>query len=209
MDIACPNCNAAYRVPDALLLQRKPLRCVACGHAWVPELPAEAPPLPVAPILAAAVAQTAAPPEPSAPPPPPPPVEAAPPAAPSPIAAPVVNPPGAPRPASLPAEATESDTAPPRPPRGPSTPPPLAEPKWPRGNGARRTGREEAPAMVEEEEAPRPRRTRRRLSGVLLLLAWLLSLAVVGGTLTILFLFREDVAEAWSPFLRVVDLIGG
>jgi predicted Zn finger-like uncharacterized protein len=199
MDIACPNCKAAYRVPDALLLQRKPLRCAACGHAWVPELPAEAPALPVAPILAAAVAQQASPaPEPPAPPPRPA-IEAAPT-----VAAPVVNPPGAPRPASIPAEAPP---AAPRPARGPATPPPLAEPKWPKG-GRRRGGREPEPED-EEEDAPRPRRPRRRLSGGLLLLAWLLSLAVIGGTLTVLFLFREDVAEAWRPFLRVVDLIGG
>ena len=151
MEIACPNCNAAYRVPDALLLQRKPLRCAACGNAWVPELPAEASPLPVAPTVAAGVASSAPPPEP--------------------------DPPAAPRPASLP---PEGDAAP------------------------RRAGREdERPDGA--EEAPRPRR---RLAGGLLPLAWLLSLAVIGGTLTLLFLFRKDVAEAWRPFRRVLDLIG-
>ena len=55
----------------------------------------------------------------------------------------------------------------------------------------------------------RPRRTRRKLSGVLLLLAWVLSIAAIGGTLTLLFIFRADVAEAWSPFIRVVQVIGG
>lgn len=138
MEIACPNCNAAYRVPDALLLQRKPLRCAACGHAWVPELPAEASPLPVAPTLAAGVAPSAPPPDP--------------------------DPPAAPR----------------------------------------RAGREdERPDGA--EEGPRPRR---RLAGWLLPLAWLLSLAAIGGTLILLFLFRKDVAEAWRPFRRVLDLIG-
>lgn len=43
MDIACPNCAATYRVPEALLAQGKPLRCAACGETWVPELPAAAP----------------------------------------------------------------------------------------------------------------------------------------------------------------------
>jgi predicted Zn finger-like uncharacterized protein len=39
MDIACPNCAATYRVPEALLAQGKPLRCAACGETWVPEVP--------------------------------------------------------------------------------------------------------------------------------------------------------------------------
>ena len=86
MDIACPNCAATYRVPEALLAQGKPLRCAACGETWVPELPPapaveEAPPAepPVAEIPAAeaapAVVEAPAPeaaalaPEPTAPPP--------------------------------------------------------------------------------------------------------------------------------------------
>jgi predicted Zn finger-like uncharacterized protein len=197
MDIACPNCNAAYRVPDALLLQRKPLRCAACGHAWVPELPAEAPPLPVVPLRDAAAASTAPP---AAPEPPPAP---SPTPAPTPAPAPVTPPPGAPRPASLPPEAE------PQPALGSATPPPLIERKFPPGPGARRIGREEAEEDAPDEEAPRPRRQRRRLSGALLLFAWLLSLAVIGGTLAVLFVFRADVADAWRPFLRVVDVIGG
>jgi len=46
MDIVCPNCAAAYRVPDTLLATGKPLRCAACGVEWVPGAipPAEAPP---------------------------------------------------------------------------------------------------------------------------------------------------------------------
>jgi len=39
MDIACPNCAATYRVPDALLASGKPLRCAACGQEWVPATP--------------------------------------------------------------------------------------------------------------------------------------------------------------------------
>lgn len=48
MDIACPNCAATYRVPEALLAQGKPLRCAACGETWVPEIP-PAPPAEDAP----------------------------------------------------------------------------------------------------------------------------------------------------------------
>lgn len=43
MDIGCPNCAATYRVPDALLASGKPLRCVACGHAWIPAMPEREP----------------------------------------------------------------------------------------------------------------------------------------------------------------------
>lgn len=72
MDIACPNCAATYRVPEALLAQGKALRCAACGHEWVPK-PAEVPPEP--PATRPAEADVAPPPEPPAPlaqrPPPP------------------------------------------------------------------------------------------------------------------------------------------
>ena len=39
MDIGCPCCAATYRVPDTLLASGKPLRCVACGHEWIPAEP--------------------------------------------------------------------------------------------------------------------------------------------------------------------------
>jgi predicted Zn finger-like uncharacterized protein len=80
MDISCPNCTASYRVPDTLVAARRPLRCAACGHSWVPEAPAAAP----------AAAPVAAPPARVAPPAPPPA-----PVAPAPVA-------GAPQPAADP-----------------------------------------------------------------------------------------------------------
>ncbi|MFN3449753.1 MAG: hypothetical protein ACK44F_13730 [Roseococcus sp.] len=83
------------------------------------------------------------------------------------------------------------------------TPPPLAPPRFPLGLGARRRRRTE-PEAAEED----PRR-RRRLAGGLLLLAWLLSVGLVSGVLLLLYLFRADVAQAWEPFLRVVQAIGG
>lgn len=92
MDIACPNCAATYRVPDALIDGVNALRCVACGHAWVPD-----PPRPAQAEAAALPPDPEPPPSPPLPPPPAvepaaapsvPPVEevllAAPPAAPSP-----------------------------------------------------------------------------------------------------------------------------
>ena len=98
MDIACPNCAATYRIPEALLAQGKPLRCAACGEAWVPEMPpapAEEPAPPVEPephAPEAAPAEVAAPPpgaEPAAPEPAPnPPARPA-----SPLTPPPLNPP--------------------------------------------------------------------------------------------------------------------
>jgi hypothetical protein len=84
-------------------------------------------------------------------------------------------------------------------------PPPLAPARFPLGLGARRR-RAAGPEAAEED--PRPRR-RRRLAGGLLLLAWILSVGLVSGVLLLLYLFRADVAQAWEPFLRVVQVIGG
>ena len=53
MRIDCPSCAASYDVPDAKLAGRKTVRCVRCGHQWVPgpvpapgDLPPAAPPSP-------------------------------------------------------------------------------------------------------------------------------------------------------------------
>ncbi len=38
MRIVCPDCFAAYEVPDSLLgAGQRALRCVRCGREWVPE----------------------------------------------------------------------------------------------------------------------------------------------------------------------------
>ncbi|MBS0559229.1 MAG: zinc-ribbon domain-containing protein [Proteobacteria bacterium] len=34
MRIVCPNCSAAYDVPDALLRGRRTVRCAACSREW-------------------------------------------------------------------------------------------------------------------------------------------------------------------------------
>ena len=45
MRIDCPSCAAIYDVPDAKLAGRKTVRCVRCGHQWVPgPVPAPADP---------------------------------------------------------------------------------------------------------------------------------------------------------------------
>lgn len=44
MDITCPHCGAAYRVPESLLAPGKKLRCAACRQDWVPAAADPAPP---------------------------------------------------------------------------------------------------------------------------------------------------------------------
>lgn len=181
MDIACPNCATAYRVPDALVLTRKPVRCAACGTRWVPELPDDV-------TLASPPADEASPvtPQPSA-------LEAgageAPPAPPQPrsIGAspePESDWPSISGPMSIgpsPDPLTEDGTLTPR----PATPPPLAEPRWTPGA---------------------PRRVR---GGALLSLAWAGSLLVLGVVLLLLALYSEAIATAWPPFGWVARLFGG
>jgi len=36
MKITCPNCEATYEVPEAVLTARRPVRCVRCAKDWVP-----------------------------------------------------------------------------------------------------------------------------------------------------------------------------
>jgi predicted Zn finger-like uncharacterized protein len=36
MRIVCPNCSAAYEVPDGLLTGRKAVSCARCGQEWRP-----------------------------------------------------------------------------------------------------------------------------------------------------------------------------
>ena len=46
MRIVCPNCHAAYEVPESLVTGGKAVRCARCGTEWTPA--AEAPPPPEA-----------------------------------------------------------------------------------------------------------------------------------------------------------------
>ncbi|WP_159995782.1 zinc-ribbon domain-containing protein [Roseomonas sp. 18066] len=36
MRIECPDCAAAYDVPEALVAPGREVRCVRCAHGWVP-----------------------------------------------------------------------------------------------------------------------------------------------------------------------------
>ncbi len=42
MIVDCPNCGARYRLSDAILARRARLRCAACDHRWVPDVPTAA-----------------------------------------------------------------------------------------------------------------------------------------------------------------------
>ncbi len=54
MRIVCPNCQATYEVPDALLAGGKAVRCARCGAEWAPLAAAAAPtPEPAEPLPAA------------------------------------------------------------------------------------------------------------------------------------------------------------
>ena len=65
MRILCPQCQAAYEVPERLIAGGRLLRCVKCRHEWAEEAPP--PPVPAAP--APGPAAPGAPPLPAAPPP--------------------------------------------------------------------------------------------------------------------------------------------
>lgn len=43
MIVSCPNCDARYKLPDAVLARGGRLKCAACGQRWVPEMPAPHP----------------------------------------------------------------------------------------------------------------------------------------------------------------------
>lgn len=123
MDIACPNCSAAYRVPDALVLSRKPVRCAACGSRWVPDLPQEVTLGPDGPLPAPDMPGPEADPRSIGP------TDAAPEDQGSHPAAMSIGP------AST-ESLTETGALTPR----PATPPPLAETRWPAGGAAGRNG---------------------------------------------------------------------
>lgn len=39
MRLECPDCAAAYDVPESLVVPGREVRCVRCGHDWVPRGP--------------------------------------------------------------------------------------------------------------------------------------------------------------------------
>jgi predicted Zn finger-like uncharacterized protein len=63
MRIVCPNCSAAYDVPDSLVTAGRSVRCARCGGDWTPvEVAAPEPDLPSPPIAAPAPVTVAEPP---------------------------------------------------------------------------------------------------------------------------------------------------
>ncbi|SDD16156.1 MJ0042 family finger-like domain-containing protein [Belnapia rosea] len=70
MRIQCPQCQAAYEVPDTLIGAGRLLRCVKCRHEWREGAAAEPVPEPPAPAAPSGRAEPAPPPIPIAPRPP-------------------------------------------------------------------------------------------------------------------------------------------
>lgn len=185
MRIACPNCAAAYEVPDAALAAGpRLLRCARCGHRFTatgPASPAAPPPAPEVanPPARGAIAAGHETPPPS--------VEAA---------APSAVPPASVAPDSPdPAVATQAAPA-----RG-------------RGAGVLRPERRAAeagpapplPELAVREPLLAPTPTPPRGA---LLLAWLVSLGTLGGIGWAAWRYRSAIIEAWPPAERFFALFG-
>ena len=50
MIVTCPNCEARYKMSDAVLARGARLRCAACDHRWVPPVPTEVSPAAAVPV---------------------------------------------------------------------------------------------------------------------------------------------------------------
>ncbi|MDQ1081572.1 zinc-ribbon domain-containing protein [Pseudoroseomonas cervicalis] len=187
MRLQCPDCAAAYEVPESLVAPGRLVRCVRCGHGWVP-LPAppralprtEMPPIrpsfgladkaePAgegrAPQRAGAEAagrQDAAP-------------ETARAATPRQQAATGPAAAAAPPAASSPASPSPAAPPPARPSQNLPVPVPTPVSAPPRGAG----------------------------------LAWLLSLLLLAAALGALWHWRGPIAAAWPPMRRLYQLLGG
>jgi predicted Zn finger-like uncharacterized protein len=190
MRIACPTCQAAYEVPDTLLRPPAPgaaarkVKCARCGNAWAPEVP-EAAPAPMA--LPAPVPSPG--PQAALPPPDPPPVS---------MPAPVT----APTPVVVPA----ADALPPAEPDD-LPPPPVVAPSV--AMSAAASGPAPAPRVAEKLTPAEPPSEAARGPGlVLAILAWVASLAVLGGAGWAALRWREAVMAAWGPSRRVYEWLG-
>jgi len=60
MRIVCPECAAAYDVPDAAIQHRRTVRCARCGATWPPSPASASGPPPVREAAAAAAVSAAA-----------------------------------------------------------------------------------------------------------------------------------------------------
>jgi predicted Zn finger-like uncharacterized protein len=186
MRIACPSCDAEYDVPDALLAGgAKRLRCTRCGHGFTGALPESAPapePLPAEPEASGTASPEPGQPEAGKLEPGPPQADQLEPAKPD-----------AGRPEAAPPEDALPKRAPPEwapaPGASPDRPPPT--------RGPARHSPIDAPA----EDAARP------ASGPLAV-AWLGSLALVGGGGVALVLFQAEIAAVWPPAARLYALFG-
>lgn len=179
MRIVCPNCDAAYEVPQTMLAPDRPVRCARCGRDWAP---AAALPVAPSPIV------------------PPPPASASPPAAPPPL-----PPPPPPPPASRLAKVTAVGDEPvldlrrirslpvvPLPPAPGEAPSPPADPE------------PEPTSPVAASSAPPPVPRVR----VPVLAGWILTAFVLLGSAWAAYVWRAEIVRAWPPSARVYTALG-
>ncbi|MCI0754489.1 zinc-ribbon domain-containing protein [Teichococcus vastitatis] len=186
MRIQCPDCAAAYEVPDTMLVPGRAVRCTRCGTRWQP-------------MAAAGPAASPA----AEPPPDTEPMVESPPAVADGGGTAEATPPLPAVPAGSPAARRRHPLRPrPRPAPMPEADPDrvlMAEPA--RALLASR----EAPALM--LPAPLPAGAPR--AGLLApLLAWLVSLLLVGGALAALWIWRAELAAAWPPASRLFQALG-
>ena len=198
MRIACPTCQAAYEVPDTLLRPPAPgaaarkVKCARCGNAWAPEVPEAA----AAPIALPAPLSSPGP-QVALPPPDAPPVSVP---APTPFVVPAAD-------AQPPAEPDDL-------PSPPVVAPPVAGPEATpvAASVAARTaasGPAPVPRVAEKLTPAEPPSEAARGPGlVLAILAWVASLAVLGGAGWAALRWREAVMAAWGPSRRVYEWLG-
>lgn len=183
MRIQCPDCAAAYEVPEAMLVPGRPVRCARCGQRWQPlatgrPAPAATAPDDPGPAPSADIAGSA-------------PVEAA----------------EEGESAPLPAVPAGSRRRHPLRPRPRLAPAPEADPdRVLMAEPARALlSPPEGTAMMLPAPLP-PAAPRAGL--VAPLLAWLASLLLVGGALAALWLWREEAMAAWPPLARLFQALG-
>lgn len=207
MKIVCPACEATYQVPEAVLEQRRAVRCARCGNDWIPgdqprvadaAAPAAAPPQATAPQPGtgaqtsggfAAGAETVAAPAAFAaePEPPVPPV--------APLSAPLSAPPSA----RVTETAAEEDTA--ALPEATHTPAAVAAPAAEPAPAAPRLTQSAASAIAGDpagEAAPRETP----------IAAWIGSVAVLLMLVLAGIAFRGPIMKAWPPSERLYAALG-
>jgi predicted Zn finger-like uncharacterized protein len=199
MRISCPNCDAAYEVPDtALAAGPRRLRCARCGHQFQAALPgaaaARAEPRPVP----ARAAGPAARPEPPA---------ALAPSQVTPL--PATSGPVAGTPPRL-AEKVAADMPPASPAAEPRPVPAAARGKPAAARNAPTAARPglALPPIPDTRSQPKLRDSPTSPPDRFALAGWVLTIVVLAAAGYAAYAFRAEIIAAWPPALRVYALLG-